>query len=55
MNQLDAATQQNAAMAEETTASAEALATDTDELLSLIGGFRVSNAAQASSHHRRAA
>ncbi len=41
LNQLDAATQHNAAMAEETTASAEALATDTDELLHLIRGFRV--------------
>jgi methyl-accepting chemotaxis protein len=41
MNQLDAATQQNAAMAEETTASAETLASDTDELLDLIRGFRV--------------
>jgi methyl-accepting chemotaxis protein len=41
LNQLDAVTQHNAAMAEETTASAEALATDTDELLNLIRGFRV--------------
>ncbi|WP_050578586.1 methyl-accepting chemotaxis protein, partial [Rhizobium leguminosarum] len=41
MNQLDAATQQNAAMAEETTASAETLASDTDELIDLICGFRV--------------
>ncbi|MCL6706133.1 methyl-accepting chemotaxis protein [Pseudomonas sp. R2.Fl] len=42
MNQLDSATQHNAAMAEETTASAEALAVDTEELLSLIRGFKVS-------------
>jgi methyl-accepting chemotaxis protein len=42
LNQLDAATQHNAAMAEETTASAEALATDTDELLELIRSFRIS-------------
>ena len=42
MNQLDAATQHNAAMAEETTASAEALAVDTEELLNLIRGFKVS-------------
>ncbi len=41
LNQLDAATQHNAAMAEETTASAEALAADTEELLNLIRGFRV--------------
>jgi methyl-accepting chemotaxis protein len=46
MNQLDTATQQNAAMAEETTASAETLAADTDELLGLIHGFRVGSAAQ---------
>ncbi|MGK9050491.1 methyl-accepting chemotaxis protein [Neorhizobium sp. CSC1952] len=44
LNQLDAATQHNAAMAEETTASAEALASDTDELLNLIRSFRVANA-----------
>jgi methyl-accepting chemotaxis protein len=42
LNQLDAATQHNAAMAEETTASAEALAADTEELLNLIRGFRIS-------------
>jgi len=44
LNQLDAATQHNAAMAEETTASAEALAADTDELLNLIRSFRVATA-----------
>src|SRR5690606_36014631 len=44
LNQLDAATQHNAAMAEETTASAEALATDTEELLALIRTFKVANA-----------
>ncbi|MGO7565782.1 chemotaxis protein, partial [Rhizobium johnstonii] len=38
MNQLDDATQQNAAMAEETTASAETLDSDTDELIELIRG-----------------
>jgi methyl-accepting chemotaxis protein len=43
MNQLDTATQQNAAMAEETTASAEVLANDTGDLLDLIRGFRISN------------
>ncbi|MDE1159563.1 MAG: methyl-accepting chemotaxis protein [Neorhizobium sp.] len=46
LNQLDAATQHNAAMAEETTASAEALANDTEELLALIRTFRVSGAMQ---------
>ncbi|TCR71431.1 hypothetical protein EV561_1331, partial [Rhizobium sp. BK376] len=58
MNQLDAATQQNAAMAEETTASAETLAADTEDLLDLIRGFRVNNgsgAAQAPQQRRRAA
>ncbi|RUM26129.1 HAMP domain-containing protein [Rhizobium vallis] len=57
MNQLDAATQQNAAMAEETTASAETLASDTDELLNLIRGFRVSGGSAAPAMHqgRRAA
>lgn len=40
LNQLDSATQQNAAMAEETTASAEVLANDTGDLLDLIRGFR---------------
>ncbi|MGX5665339.1 methyl-accepting chemotaxis protein [Rhizobium daejeonense] len=49
MNQLDAATQHNAAMAEETTASAEALANDTEELLNLIRGFRVSGQGMQSS------
>lgn len=44
LNQLDSATQQNAAMAEETTASAEVLANDTGDLLELIRGFRTSGA-----------
>lgn len=42
MNDMDATTQQNAAMAEETTASTEALANDTEQLLTLINRFRVS-------------
>ncbi|MFK4259323.1 methyl-accepting chemotaxis protein [Agrobacterium tumefaciens] len=40
MNHLDTVTQQNAAMAEETTASAEVLANDTGDLLELIRAFR---------------
>ncbi|MBB3661096.1 hypothetical protein FHX15_006375, partial [Rhizobium sp. BK650] len=46
-----------AAMAEETTASAETLAADTDELLGLIRGFRVGHVAAAPVSHqgRRAA
>ncbi len=55
MNQLDAATQQNAAMAEETTASAESLANDTDELLNLIRGFRVGGGQEYGTQVRRAA
>jgi methyl-accepting chemotaxis protein len=47
MNQLDTATQQNAAMAEETTASAQILADDTEELLDLIRGFTVSDVSNA--------
>ncbi|NTF31031.1 methyl-accepting chemotaxis protein [Rhizobium skierniewicense] len=50
LNQLDAATQHNAAMAEETTASAEALAADTEELLNLIRTFRVSQSSASSLH-----
>ena len=52
LNQLDAATQHNAAMAEETTASAEALAADTDELISLISSFRVGGNGSAASAPR---
>ena len=51
LNHLDQATQQNAAMAEETTASAEALAVDTEDLLNLIRGFRVSGSRNAHSLH----
>ncbi|MDK4738730.1 methyl-accepting chemotaxis protein [Rhizobium sp. CNPSo 3464] len=55
MNQLDAATQQNAAMAEETTASAETLAADTEDLLGLIRGFRVNDGRPLAQQNRRAA
>ncbi|MFK0332181.1 methyl-accepting chemotaxis protein [Rhizobium sp. NPDC090275] len=51
MNQLDTATQQNAAMAEETTASAEVLANDTGDLLDLIRGFRIGQSGGATSLH----
>ncbi|MFS8054275.1 MULTISPECIES: methyl-accepting chemotaxis protein [Rhizobium] len=54
MNQLDAATQQNAAMAEETTASAETLAADTEDLLGLIRGFRVNDGRPATQNRRAA-
>lgn len=55
LNQLDAATQRNAAMAEETTASAEALAIDTDELLALIASFKIGNTATETSNLNRMA
>ncbi len=54
MNQLDAATQQNAAMAEETTASAETLAADTEDLLGLIRGFHVSDSRPVAQTRRAA-
>ena len=53
MNQLDVATQQNAAMAEETTASAQVLADDTEELLNLIRGFRISDRGVATETRRQ--
>ncbi|WP_337268776.1 methyl-accepting chemotaxis protein [Oryzifoliimicrobium ureilyticus] len=49
LNQLDVATQQNAAMAEETTASADVLANDTGDLLNLIRGFRTVEGSNLSS------
>jgi methyl-accepting chemotaxis protein len=51
LNQLDAATQHNAAMAEETTATAEALAADTDELLEMIRSFRVGSSSKMEAAH----
>ena len=51
MNELDLATQKNAAMAEETTASAEMLANDTGTLLELIERFRVSGGASVAPSH----
>jgi methyl-accepting chemotaxis protein len=48
LNQLDTATQQNAAMAEETTASAEVLANDTGDLLELIQSFKISKTSEQS-------
>lgn len=42
INELDSQTQRNAAMAEETTASAEELARETGELLALIERFKIS-------------
>ena len=50
MNQLDTATQQNAAMAEETTASAETLAADTEVLLNLIRRFKVTGTETSGLH-----
>ncbi len=52
MNQLDQATQQNAAMAEETTASAEVLANDTGDLLDLIRSFKTSQSGGQQGGHQ---
>ncbi len=41
INQMDQVTQQNAAMVEESTAASHGLARDADELMRLIGGFRL--------------
>ncbi len=54
MNQLDQATQQNAAMAEETTASAEVLANDTGDLLNLIRSFKTSQTGAGREQYRMA-
>ena len=56
INQLDAATQQNAAMAQQTTAAAESLAQDTDELVGLIRAFQIGgqHSSQASLSRRAA-
>jgi methyl-accepting chemotaxis protein len=54
VNQLDTATQQNAAMAEETTASAEVLANDTGDLLELIRSFKTSQAGAGQPQYRMA-
>ncbi len=54
VNQLDTATQQNAAMAEETTASAEVLANDTGDLLDLIRSFKTSQAGPGQPQYRMA-
>jgi methyl-accepting chemotaxis protein len=54
VNQLDTATQQNAAMAEETTASAEVLANDTGDLLDLIRSFKTSQAGAGQPQYRMA-
>lgn len=54
MGQLDQATQQNAAMAEETTASAEILANDTGDLLNLIRGFKTEQSGSGQQQYRMA-
>ncbi len=54
MNQLDQATQQNAAMAEETTASAEVLANDTGDLLNLIRSFKTGQSGGGQQAYRMA-
>jgi methyl-accepting chemotaxis protein len=54
INQLDAATQQNAAMAEETTAAAETLARDTEDLVGLIHRFQVGDQPHPAQRRRAA-
>jgi methyl-accepting chemotaxis protein len=54
VNQLDTATQQNAAMAEETTASAEVLANDTGDLLDLIRSFKTGQSGPGKQQYRMA-
>jgi len=44
INQMDQATQQNAAMVEQSTAASQMLAQETDRLSDLIGQFRITNA-----------
>jgi len=55
MNQMDQATQQNAAMVEESTAASEALAQEAEALADAISQFRVSAAPAASIPRSRAA
>ncbi|ESR27065.1 Methyl-accepting chemotaxis protein [Lutibaculum baratangense AMV1] len=47
VNQMDQVTQQNAAMVEEATAAAHSLSTETDNLVRLVGGFRVGGVQQS--------
>lgn len=55
INELDSQTQRNAAMAEETTASAEELARETGELLALIERFKISGRSNGASRSYRTA
>jgi methyl-accepting chemotaxis protein len=54
VNQLDTQTQSNAAMAEQTTASAEVLAQDTTELLNLIEKFKTNQSGHSAQMSRAA-
>ena len=58
INQMDQATQQNAAMVEESTAASHKLTEETEELAQLVGRFNVGGEAQSalsSSRHAPAA
>jgi methyl-accepting chemotaxis protein len=44
INQMDQATQQNAAMSEQATAAAQSLSQETDRLAQLVGEFRIAHA-----------
>jgi methyl-accepting chemotaxis protein len=53
INQMDQVTQQNAAMVEESTAASHGLAREADELMRLIGGFRLGGTPMGSDHPTR--
>jgi methyl-accepting chemotaxis protein len=55
VNDMDKMTQQNAAMVEETTAAARNLASEADQLATLLTGFRLSSGTMHGTQARRAA
>ncbi len=52
VNEMDQVTQQNAAMAEQATASSQSLLRETEQLLELVGQFRVRHAGENSASRR---
>jgi methyl-accepting chemotaxis protein len=55
VNEMDKVTQQNAAMAEEATAAGRSLAQQAEELMGLVGRFRIGDVPQSGSARRVAA
>ncbi len=55
VNQMDQMTQRNAAMVEETNAASQTLTQESNELMRLIGNFRLSDGARVQPGQRRAA